>query len=316
MKVYSRPLSISYHANTVSCSTLFALLYLAGAIILPYVTAYGLGNMWIREVLVREQPLTRFRNEVLVQAYGTSNTDPIASWAWSTSTPINDMLGSSLRPMELYAWDEDDERDGRVDRLRFDLSVPLDRDNDERLLSIAVLVGVEVVFRNEFELMLNSSLVMEASSPLPGDKWVQVADLTMQSQKPQQSKVTGRRNACMSPTWAFKDHRTPTGGAATIESTLASYDDALCNDTAALLPQPPIWTPGLRNIFQASLTVRVPRLQLTRRPSVPETFKLAFVQYMAFFIPIAAILYVIYSCLFTTGVLSARMHHPVKQHAF
>ena len=53
---------------------------------------------------------------------------------------------------------------------------------------------------------------------------------------------------------------------------------------------------------------------LSRRPGVAETLKLAFVQYVALFIPIAVLLTCLHGALFTTGVLAARVHHPIKQH--
>ena len=47
-----------------------------------------------------------------------------------------------------------------------------------------------------------------------------------------------------------------------------------------------------------------------------ETFKLALVQYIAFFIPIASILSCLHGALFRYGVIAARAHHPIKQHRF
>ena len=56
-------------------------------------------------------------------------------------------------------------------------------------------------------------------------------------------------------------------------------------------------------------------------PTIPsfrlvETFKLALVQYIAFFIPIAFILSCLHGALFRYGVIAARAHHPIKQHRF
>jgi len=270
--------------------------------------------MWTREVLLREQPSTKFRYEALVEAYGVSNSDSVASWAWSTSTTLNDRLGTRLRPMELSSWEEDDERDGRPERLRIVLRVPLDNDGGERLHSISVLLGVDVAFHHEFDLRLNASLLMEANSPLPGSVWNQTADLVLRSEEPLRSKALGRRDACPSPTWALQEPVLPSGKATTAASILASY--AHCNDTAALVAQPQLWTPGIDGSFEASLTVRVPSLLLTRRPGVVETLKLAFVQYVALFIPIAVLLTCLHGSLITTGVLATRAHHPIKQHRF
>ena len=108
MRLYSRPLSVEYHANLLSCSSLLSLVYVAACIILPYLVTYGLGGMWIREQPFRSQPRTIFRYEAVVEAYGVSSSTAIASWGWSTSSTLNDRLGMSLRPMLLSHWEEDD----------------------------------------------------------------------------------------------------------------------------------------------------------------------------------------------------------------
>ena len=220
MKLYSRPISVGYHSGIVSCASLWAILYLAAIIILPYVTCYSLGGMWTKEVIFREQPSTRFRYEALVQAYGTSNGQ-IAAWSWSTSPELNDQLGLQLRPMKLASWEEDDDRDGIVERQRFALTIPLDTEQNEQLLSVTVVLGVQVVFSAEIELSMNSSLVMEANSPVTGRTWHQTSDLTLRSNRPLRSKELGSRPACPMPIWTLEHPVMPNGNAATAASVLA-----------------------------------------------------------------------------------------------
>mmetsp|Transcript_33341 Transcript_33341/g.87765 ORF Transcript_33341/g.87765 Transcript_33341/m.87765 type:complete len:315 (+) Transcript_33341:72-1016(+) len=314
MKLYSRPLSVEYHANTITCATFLTALYGVALIVIPYVATYSLGGMWAKEVFVREQPSTKFRYEALVEAYGTSASHEVAAWTWSTSTALNMQLGTALRPMQLSYWEEDDELDGKADRLQFVLRVPLDSANSERLLSMRVLLGVDVSFKDEFDLRLNSSLVMEASSGLSGRTWNQTADLVLRSEEPQRSKALGQREPCPSPVWAMQHPITSSGAVASIPLILSEY--ATCNDTATLTAQPALWNAGIGSNFEASLTVRVPSMLLTRKPGVVETLKLAFVQYVALFIPIALLLTCLHGALFTTGVLAARVHHPIKLHRF
>ena len=58
----------------------------------------------------------------------------------------------------------------------------------------------------------------------------------------------------------------------------------------------------------------VARFVAARRPGIVETLKLAAVQYIAFFLPIGYLLSCLHSALFRFGVVSARVHHPVKEH--
>ena len=68
--------------------------------------------------------------------------------------------------------------------------------------------------------------------------------------------------------------------------------------------------------FDATITLRVPSQLTSRTPGLFEALKLAFVQYIAMLIPIGALLTCLHGALFRTGVLAARMHHPIKQHHF
>ena len=373
--LHSRPLYIRYHANRISCASFCTFLYLVCLIVLPYILTFALGGMWTKEVLVREQPKVNFRYEVLMEATAVTDvavaSKPIVPLAWSTSQELNDALRDTLRPCSLRTWEEDDELDGFPDRLQLALSMPVDADNGERVLAASVVVGVSVTFVTEFKLTMNASVVLEASSPLPGRLWEQTADLELRSNHAQRSLDLVARDPCPAPTWAFARPQLETGGPATASSILAQY--AKCNDTViAAARTPPLWTPGIDENFEARLTLRIPPMLTARRPgcalspartrplcprdplcttcaqiahgcvrlpmipstlalTVPchgrpardslffrlvETLKLAFVQYIAFFIPISAILSCVYGALFQYGVVAARMHHPIKQHKF
>lgn len=307
---------ISYHANRVSCASCCTFLYTLSCIVLPYVVVYTLGGLWTKETPAREQPLVRSRYEVLVEAYASNAVTgtPVVPLLWSTSAQLNDALGVSLRPMQLRSWYEDDERNGRPERMQFVLNIPVDADAGERLHSVSVVLGVDVAFDKEFRLRLNGSLHLQAASPLPGRAWVQSADLTLRSDQPQRSRDRSAREPCPEPTWAFARPVLPSGAPASAASILEQY--TACNDTVALVAQPPLWTPGVSSDFEARLTVHVPAILAARRPGFVETYKLAAVQYIAFFIPCRAILRALHGALFRLGVVTARVHHPIKQHVW
>lgn len=73
-------------------------------------------------------------------------------------------------------------------------------------------------------------------------------------------------------------------------------------------------SPTYRWLFPASPTRPCPCALLSR--SLVETFKLALVQYIALFLPVAAVLHWLYAALFRFGIVASRVHHPIKQHAF
>jgi hypothetical protein len=312
--LYWRPLSITYHSNKFSCASCCTLVYIVLAAVLPYVVVFSLGGLWTKETPAREQPQVRSRYEVYVEAHATTPTSAIVPLLWSTSQPLNDAIGESLRPMQLRSWVEDDERDGQPDRLQYALTIPLDAASGERLHAVSVVLGIDMKFETEFSMRLNGSLHLQASSPLPGKSWVQSADLGLRSDEPMRALDLPARPPCAEPVWAFREPVKPDGTAASAASILAQY--SACNDTATLVSQPPLWEPGVGDSFEALLTVNVPSVVTMRRPGLVETLKLAAVQYIAFFIPITFLLSCLHGALFRFGVVSSRVHHPVKQHQF
>ena len=315
--LYSRPLELTYHAKRASCASCCTFLITILMVVVPYIAVYALGGLWTKELPAREQPLVASRYEILVEAYASSVSagsegSEVVPLLWSTSQPLNDAIGEHIRPCELRSWEEDDERDGYPDRLQYLLKIPLDAHAGERLHSVSVIIGVEAQFQKEFSLRLNSSLHLQASSPLPGKVWQQTADLALRSDRLQRSKDLPAREPCPTPVWAFREPVLRNGAPASTASILAQY--AACNDTMVLDAQPPIWTPGVSETFEAHLTIRLPHIAAARRPGLVETLKLAAVQYIAFFLPIGYLLSCLHSALFRFGVVSARVHHPVKQH--
>lgn len=313
---YSRPLYVTYHANRASCASCFTFLYVLACVVLPYITVYALGGMWTKETPAREQPNVLQRYEVLVEAYATSPSTgtEVIPLLWSSSQVLNDAIGIHMRPCKMSSWYEDDERDGMAERIEYRLEIPVDAAAGERIHSVSVILGVDVSFQREFSLRLNSSLHLQASSPLPGKAWTQTADLTLRSNDPQRSFDLPPRDPCPKPVWAFKQPMLPNGFPASAGTILAQY--AACNDTAVVTAQPPVWTPGIDDKFEAKLTLRIPPILTSRRPGLIETLKLAAVQYIAFALPIGAILSCLHGALFKFGVVSSRVHNPIKQHTW
>lgn len=191
VKVHAEPLVCSYNVNRFSCASFCMLIYWAVILIVPYVVAYATDGMWIKEVSAMEQPSVRFTHEALVEAYASSASMPLISMGWSTSSELNAALGSKFRPSELRAWTQDDNRDGRIEALQIVLRVPLA--SGERMHSVSLMVGVNASYSSATKLLLNGSVFVQHSSPLPG----------LQSQQETYARIEGppdtRNGPCMAP---------------------------------------------------------------------------------------------------------------------
>ena len=150
----------------------------------------------------REQPAVRFRQEALVEAYTTTASSQLVALGWSSSSEINSALGARLRPSELRAWTEDDARDGRVETLAFQLRVPLAA--GERMHSVSLMVGLDVIFDRATSLRMNSSLFVQHSSPLSGLRSSQSADLVLVSERALRGANRVARAPCNEHIWMLQ----------------------------------------------------------------------------------------------------------------
>jgi len=289
MRLYQRPISVTFHANCCSAATVISALLL-------------------------ERPRVRFRHEALVEGYLVSGGTG-QSFAWSTSTTLNAAAGSLFRSCELRAWSEDDDRDGRPEMLQFALQVPLDTSVGERLYSISVLFGVEFVADDDkhAKLELNGTLHANYASAAPGSFWRQRSELRLSTQNPVPARTRSPPEPCDRPFWMLQSPVQDDGHAATIGSTLDRYYQ--CNDTVRLDTFPAVWTPGAPETFEAQLSVSVPRMRVYYTPTSAEAAKFAWSQYLAFFIPLSALVGLLHAATIEYSVVATRAHHPLKRHA-
>ena len=361
--VLERPLVVKHRSNWCSGGSCCVLIHWGAAIVLPFVIAFAAGGLWTKEVAAREQPLVRFRHEALVEMYrldppplsASAGTPPVpVKMGWSTSGPLNDALGAALRPCELRSWEEDDDRDGKADSLRFHLKVPLDEAAGERLHSLTFMVGVSALFSEETTLALNGTATVAHSSALPGARWRQSGELQVRrSDGPFRATVLPELSPCSTPFWMLQDPvqarasaarhgapparalpapgparaprppaptphspRSQENGDATTAAAIAAAEHASCNTTAVFSADAPLWTPGVGSSFELDFTVRVPSLALAVRPGTVEVLKLAWVQYITILLPIFWVLGCVRRAAVVGGVVPTRVHHPQKPHAF
>lgn len=111
----------------------------------------------------------------------------------------------------------------------------------------------------------------------------------------------------------FKNAVAADGSAVTIPQVL-EVQRLLCNDTVRVRPDYPVWTVGTAASFEINVRLRVPRLLVHSKAGLLEVLKFGWVQYLAFYIPVAALLGWLYNAAMLQGVFFTRMHNPLKPH--
>ena len=306
MLIYSRPITVAHHANRVSCASCCSACYLVLLLVLPYVVAIAMGAFWTKDAFNREQPSVYFRHEAMVEAYLADGT----ALGWSTSDQFNTALGSRLRPCQLRAWPEDNDRDGKPESLEFLLTVPLDADGGERLHGLTVLLGAGAAYNSASTLQLNGSLLVQHQSGLSGARWRQHADVGLRTESPLRPSSMESRAPCGAPFWLLQQPLGLDGQPTTAEAEVDRYD--ACNDTLTLAVRPPLWTPGVASSFELRLTLHVPSADIPYQPGALEQLKLGWVQYLALLLPIYWLLSTARGLAIRHGVLTTRVHDPLR----
>lgn len=307
MRLHSRPLATTYHADVASCATLTTVAYLVALLLVPWFVAYAAGNLYLYEQLTREQPDVHFTNQLLLEGY-----DDNGPFAYSTSAALNIALKDAFKPCSLRAWTEDDNRDGRPERLRFVLSVP----PPSTVKALSVLVGVKAVYNNgvHSSLTVDGLAYAQASSAIAGKRWTQYGDLSLSTSTPLPPYGWAPRAACSPAFNVFNQTTDKDGKPTTIEAIVGRYH--ACNDTLSYRAEPPLWTPtvtGTTAGLELNLTVSVPEVLVPYEPTTAAVLKMAWVQYLALWFPLFWVLSALRSACIRHRVLTTRAHDPLKR---
>lgn len=122
-----------YLSNWLSIPTLIACIIWVGALILPLYISWET-RLWMKEVLRFEQPNVEYKNQLIVHLYGLKGAadayrEPFVA-SWTTSSHANDLLAmeGTLRSVIVRSSSRDLNYDGLTDRLRIEVTMPLDVD--------------------------------------------------------------------------------------------------------------------------------------------------------------------------------------------
>ncbi|KAL7979650.1 hypothetical protein Chor_004808 [Crotalus horridus] len=143
------------------CSLAALGLLLLGALtyVPPLLVAYRSHGFWRSRSSYAEQPVVRFRHEVLLAALTEGGGGPVG---WSSFAACNRLLGGRLRVPLVSAREEDSNRDGVMDQLRFQLELPLLP--SERVVGIQLLLTFSYELHNNISVPLDSTFLSNYNS--------------------------------------------------------------------------------------------------------------------------------------------------------
>lgn len=270
-EVYSHPALVRYRSSVFSKATLFMLVVLCLTYIPPLLVAYRSQGFWVKTSSYEEQPVVRFQYEMVVVASTSVQGDYVA---WSTFPHLNHLQGAHLRVPAVSVREEDDNQDGKHDRMLLQMTLPLSP--EEQLYSLQLLLTFSYQLYRMSTVAMQSLVYMHFSSAVPGARLFVSGDLRLQQKAP-----LPHRGLYNIYNVSVIDGSSPFARAYELEHIIRKYQQR--NLTTVLSNSMPVWTPGRAAAapFELSLEIRYPLEVITYRPGFWETIKFAWIQYVS-----------------------------------
>ncbi|KAM4618526.1 transmembrane protein 231 [Polymixia lowei] len=270
-EVYSHPSLIRYKTSVCTKATLFLVVVLCLTYIPPLLVAYRSQGFWTKRSTYEEQPVVRFQYQTLLVAATSTKGDYVA---WSTFPHFNNMQASNLRIPVISVREEDQNQDGKLDRLIFQLQLPLKPEEQ--------VYGIQLLLTFNYQLFRMSTVVMQTlayvqySSSVPGAQLFVSGDLRLHQRIPLPHR--GLYNVY---NVSAIDGSSPFASTYNLVNIIGAYQDR--NLTTYLSCPSPVWTVGraAASPFQLNAEIRYPLEVISYRPGFWETIKFAWIQYIS-----------------------------------
>ncbi|XP_051916979.1 transmembrane protein 231 [Hippocampus zosterae] len=270
-EVYSHPVLIRYKASVCTSATVFLVVVVCLTYISPLLVAFRSQGFWIKRSTYEEQAVVRFQYETLLVVATSTKGDHVV---WSTFPHLNNMLGEKLRIPAVSVREEDQNQDGKVDRLIFQLQLPLK--DEENVYSVQLLLIFSYQLFTKSTVVMQSLAYMQHSSPVPGAKLFISGDLRLQQRTP-----LPHRGLFNIYNVSVIDGSSPFASAYDLDNIVRRYQER--NLTTVLSCPTPVWTTGRAagSPFQLIAEIHYPVEVISYYPGFWETIKFAWIQYVS-----------------------------------
>lgn len=270
-EVYSHPALIRYRSSVCTKATLFVVIVVCLTYIPPLLVAYRSQGFWVKTSTYEEQPVVRFQYEILVVGSTSVKGDYVA---WSTFPHFNHLQGEHLRIPAISVREEDDNKDGKSERMLLQMTLPLKP--EEQLYSLQLLLTFSYQLFRMSTVAMQSLAYVHFSSAVPGARLFISGDLRLEQKVP-----LSHRGLYNLYNVSVIDSSSPFASVYELEKIIQKYQQR--NLTTVLSNSMPVWTPGRASSapFELSAEIRYPLEVITYRPGFWETIKLAWIQYVS-----------------------------------
>jgi hypothetical protein len=296
VEVYSTPLKKRFYAPVVSISYAFKVLYYVGLFVLPFMLASASPGFWKTQETRYEQPYVEYMHKVILQAEGESGEFLL----WSTIPEYNSIVGKSRvrYPAPISSREIDHDLDGKADQFELTLTLPLK--SGEKVHRFSALVFFNYQLQTHVRLDMESSILLQAESALPGSAVNFYGDLRFHQDNAIPSK--GVRDAyagvTIDPTEldTVQDVQFPALLKQVMERNETTSFDGVSH-----------WTSGEFGSFTVKLLLDFPATPIRYVPDSAEVIKFALAQYIGFFAMVFVLCTIVREFVYTNQIFETRM---------
>uniref|UniRef100_A0A0G4G437 Transmembrane protein 231 n=1 Tax=Chromera velia CCMP2878 TaxID=1169474 RepID=A0A0G4G437_9ALVE len=315
--VHNVKVPVTYVAQRLSCAYLFSLIVTLAAIIGPLYLAVNTRTFWPEYSYYYEQPWVRTTGEMIVITDSSSTT---GRKAWSTYDSLNNQLSQYLGATSVQVWTEDDNVDGKADRLRVNVEVFLSTspvvpaseeaqalqalDQTPVVQRAFILIPLSYRLENRVRLEMMSALSISVESPVAASKASIATELHLAQSNP------------LLVTRVVRDVYNTSSLAAAVDRGAVSLHELLQVDSQrneSLVAKPltaPVWTHSASSSFVFEATVNIGRQQVQYVPVVGDMLRAGWIQYLALLVPFLFIAQWLKDLVFQQHLLPARVIRP------
>lgn len=315
VQLFVNPICRRFDAPRFSIAYLFSIITTALTIILPYFlcfspnytadndssssTSYPLG-LWLKRDSYKEQPIVDFEYKAIIVAqgirkksgYDSVDVDVPIELYFSTMTALDHFNErDNFRLASVTYGKDDDDIDGKVDRLILDFELPLE--STEKIYGIQGLVFVQYRLNGHVKMSMESLAYVQHDGGLPASRFETRGDLVLRQNFPMRVRNS---NTILYENYSWLDAEAALRSAgvenANIQDIIKRYGTR--DVTTDYHERYPLWTRDISNEaigqdgnthFNLKATIDVPRLQnVLYIPTLYEVLMEAWMRYLSLLI--------------------------------
>lgn len=289
--LFKEPIQKAYRASVMSFSYFFCAILFLVAVFLPFFLAFSSYGFWKKWDLYEEQPRVLYRKEILILAYSETK----GTLAYSSLDSLNQVYFDQSWPMTVVSSTLDKNFDNKPDLYEFNITIP---GVTKEVKNLKVLVNFDYRIEERVRMDMVTFAYADVDLPAGGGSIYLDGELKLQQ------KRTVKPGSLTRTVYNYTLLDSEGSSDVFLPMTLAKYNDR--NETTVYEYGKALVFPGGGSSLEVHMKVRVPANQMIMyKPPFIEVLKFAWVQYLAFLLPLGLLIFEFAKFVFGNKILES-----------